>query len=1170
MGRVSIKKHLVLALLCAVICAAAVIAGVHKIQAEPDVIRVKNLSELEAALSGGDQKIVLDKDIEVKGYLLIDGDKTISIDLNGHKLKLDVNMTKRSSIRVHGGAKLIISNSGDEEEGQITGGYTLGGFGGGIQVSGGSLVLNSGWITNGTSRAGGGVALINGGTFEMNGGVIQKCYMEGIHIGRGGGVYVGTGCSFVMNGGIIRGNQEKTAWKNNGGGVYVEEGATFRMTGGKIGDHLVVNGANSISGNGAGVYVNGGEFIFEGGSVENNVTSASGAGIYLNDGSKFKMTGETEVFYNMVTDLGAAIYVKNASVEIEGTHIYRNTSGNICGGIYIDPSQASTMTIKNSVFDNNIGAVCAGAIYLAGGGLGLDNVTFKENMVNVENGGAITVDSNAVLQVNKGSFTKNSVLEGYGGAIYMMGGSTVKLSDVTITENEAVDGGAIYALADSTLCITNGSINKNKAKSSQDSSVFVAGGIKSEGKLKLGGAPVITGNKHCDSTGKKLVRTSNVLLAEYSYIDLIEPLSKDAEVGVWKEAADKRITSSYGDKSLDTWRTNPTYYFFSDNDDYYAQKNPDIKQGEDYFHEVYLMKPEHIHEMTLEPAVAATCVDEGCKEYYKCSECEHIFKDDAGEYEYSEQKNDNGIYFELVTSRDPKNHVGGCDETVKVIEEPDCTKAGENEVTRTCKSCKEVVEIVRRPVDALGHDLEAITEYNGVNGHGEKCTRCDYYWFVPDAVVGCNHLNLDEHEKVDPSCTEGGMKAYGVCQDCGAYVGYDEENSEYIRDHELTDDEIKELVLMPLGHDVITDEAGDAKWFVDDSTVIEPDCETDGLHDEYTECRRCQAHLEMRTIKDPALNHDLSDIYVENCRLMRKCLRDGCNVLIACGVCHDLVEVAKVDPKCTADGHEAVYACINCGQLIKYEDYHDFGMPINISYQDIVIDALGHKFGEWQILTEPTATTKGQEIHYCERCDAFEVRDMDVEVTYRFTKGDGSEWKNGSTGSLGFTVKRSYKDEDTFSKWFTGNIYVDGTLLTEDDATASEGSVNIDLKDSFLNTLEVGDHTITVEFEDAEVSAEFKVAEADTTEEKSEDTSEEKSEDTSEDKSEENTEEKKEADVTDTTEAPVDPKAPKTGDDSPVAGFMLLMAVSGAAMAGCLGLRSKKRYMAESDKTDEE
>ena len=71
---------------------------------------------------------------------------------------------------------------------------------------------------------------------------------------------------------------------SNGGGVYVDGGGTFTMTGGSI----TGNTANA----GGGVYVyKGGTFTMEGGSINNNTaTSGGGGGVMLYEGT-FTMTG---------------------------------------------------------------------------------------------------------------------------------------------------------------------------------------------------------------------------------------------------------------------------------------------------------------------------------------------------------------------------------------------------------------------------------------------------------------------------------------------------------------------------------------------------------------------------------------------------------------------------------------------------------------------------------------------------------------------------------------------------------------------------------------------------------------------------------------------------------------------------------------------------------------
>ncbi len=95
---------------------------------------------------------------------------------------------------------------------------------------------------------------------------------------------------------------------------------------------------------------------------------------------------------------------------------------------------------------------------------------------------------------------------------------------------------------------------------------------------------------------------------------------------------------------------------------------------------------------------------------------------------------------------------------------------------------------------------------------------------------------------------------------------------------------------------------------------------------------------------------------------------------------------------------------------------------------------------------------------------AQQVRSKDVVL-----EGANAIWSAGSNTDLRFRFDVPYAE-------FTG-IYVDGQLLEEQYYEKSEGSVIIVLKQSYLQTLSQGTHTITLAAVSGEFSAEFTVAE---------------------------------------------------------------------------------------------
>lgn len=88
-------------------------------------------------------------------------------------------------------------------------------------------------------------------------------------------------------------------------------------------------------------------------------------------------------------------------------------------------------------------------------------------------------------------------------------------------------------------------------------------------------------------------------------------------------------------------------------------------------------------------------------------------------------------------------------------------------------------------------------------------------------------------------------------------------------------------------------------------------------------------------------------------------------------------------------------------------------------------------------------------------------------VAYDIVKGDGSSWTKGTDGSITFTVN------GPISK-FSG-IKIDGKAVDAQHYDVRAGSTIITLKASYLETLEAGEHSITVVYTDGETSDTFNV-----------------------------------------------------------------------------------------------
>ena len=113
----------------------------------------------------------------------------------------------------------------------------------------------------------------------------------------------------------------------------------------------------------------------------------------------------------------------------------------------------------------------------------------------------------------------------------------------------------------------------------------------------------------------------------------------------------------------------------------------------------------------------------------------------------------------------------------------------------------------------------------------------------------------------------------------------------------------------------------------------------------------------------------------------------GYDEVVYCTVCHDelsrthtdisatghsLTLVPAKSATCTEDGNHAYYECSVCGDW-----FEDATGAVKITdYLSVIIDALGHDWGEWVQTKAPTTTEEGEETRTCSRCGETETRSI--------------------------------------------------------------------------------------------------------------------------------------------------------------------------------------------------
>ena len=248
----------------------------------------------------------------VSGYLYSESFTVSKISSGRSVIDKPITIDRPITIAPVSGEEVIITAGIDQPVFEITGGgeLTLGGGDGTVTIDGGetdTLNGSSSLITVGTggtlhitenatiqnnrlSAGNGGGIMVSGGTVEMTGGTITNC--QGVNFG--GGVYITSGI-FTMSGGTIDNcfatYQTDGTW--GGGGVTVGRTGTFNMSD----DAIIQNCRARIGG---GVYVDGGTFNMEGGEILRNVAEGNkdkgnwgGGGVFVTGAGSFTLTGGT-------------------------------------------------------------------------------------------------------------------------------------------------------------------------------------------------------------------------------------------------------------------------------------------------------------------------------------------------------------------------------------------------------------------------------------------------------------------------------------------------------------------------------------------------------------------------------------------------------------------------------------------------------------------------------------------------------------------------------------------------------------------------------------------------------------------------------------------------------------------------------------------------------------
>lgn len=167
---------------------------------------------------------------------------------------------------------------------------------------------------------------------------------------------------------------------------------------------------------------------------------------------------------------GGAIYGED-DITIDHGYFFQNVSNDSGGAIYSAQSGGAKVTIRNSLFAENMttGSGFGGALYVFNNNLDIENSTFNSN-TSASRGGAVHHQISGIINIVNSTFSAN-VAGNVGGALdsdpTAPAATRINMLNVTMVGNSASAGGSIYNDLDfNTITIVNSIVASNSATTS--------------------------------------------------------------------------------------------------------------------------------------------------------------------------------------------------------------------------------------------------------------------------------------------------------------------------------------------------------------------------------------------------------------------------------------------------------------------------------------------------------------------------------------------------------------------------------------------------------------------------------------------------------------------------------------------------------------------------------
>lgn len=313
-------------------------------------------------------ELILERDWEHDGRLILGSSKKLIIDLNGHYIKRtseDKQISDGSVFLIESNATLTVKDSNPDVMGYdgvlggvITGG-TSGNSAGGIHINeNGHVIWEGGTLYQCDTDYDGGGFYLDGSSektsLTMTGGRIYACQtINSADRCHGGAIYIETGTVNIDNA-II----DDCYSEDYGGGIYIDDGYLNVYNTLFTGNHAVDYGGAVYLAGDALIYFK--DCIFAG-----NKSDDDGGAIYINNNpSEEKAAQYLHLGYpatifdgcvfrnNKANNKGGAIFIDDDNVALISVTIDNNTAKTAGGGVWVDSLSDITFKGKCIVKDN--------------------------------------------------------------------------------------------------------------------------------------------------------------------------------------------------------------------------------------------------------------------------------------------------------------------------------------------------------------------------------------------------------------------------------------------------------------------------------------------------------------------------------------------------------------------------------------------------------------------------------------------------------------------------------------------------------------------------------------------------------------------------------------------------------------------------------------------------